>query len=273
MQTKNILRFIMFMTLACSNLIANVHPALAQKAAEERVGFSLLSQSEIGLQGPLDTRSFRFNLPATWELLEGGQLHLNFDVSFNAGSAVGESSSQPIAGYLQVTLNNTPLGTITLDNRGENTVDLTIYLSTWKLKDPTASHDLEFNLRSPGPCNTTSMTNASPLAGLNVVVHPTSYFLLPHRAAPMAADLRRLPYPIYQDSFVADKALLVIPDHPTELELQAAFMTSAVFGRLSDGNLGLETSTLSTLDPARSAGSHIIFVGQPAAFPQLDTAT
>src|SRR5215207_626984 len=273
MKAKNIIQFIMCISLGCSTLLANVHPAFAQNAAEERVDFSLLSQSEIGLQGPLDTRSFRFNLPATWELLEGGQLHLNFDVSFNAGSAVGESSSQPIAGYLQVTLNNTPLGTITLDKRGENTVDLTIYLSTWQLKDPTASHDLEFNLRSPGPCNTTSMTNASPLAGLNVIIHPTSYFLLPHRSAPMTADLRRLPYPLYQDSFVADQAFLVMPDHPTELELQAAFTTSAVFGRLSDGNLVLETSTISKLDPARFADSHIIFVGQPSAFPQLDKAT
>src|SRR6266540_6700525 len=136
MKTKNIIRFVMFIILVCSTLIASAQPALAQTTPEEMVNFSLLSQTEIGLQGPLDTRSFRFNLPATWQLLEGGQLHLDFDVSFNDGStAVNELSSHPIAGYLQVTLNNTPLGTITIDRSGKNSVDLAIYLSAWKLKD------------------------------------------------------------------------------------------------------------------------------------------
>ena len=275
MKTQKFVQYSLFFVLVFSLVIAGVQPVVAQDNSGNIVTFTLLGQKEISLQGPLDVQSFSFNLPADWELQDGGQLHINYNTFFsdNANSVAG-SNVVTVAGYIQVTLNNSPVGTIVLDTRGENSVDLPISLSAWTLTDPlNVTRSLQFYLRTAEQCHPTSNVNPNPQAGLSVIIRPSSYFLLPHSPAAIVTDLRRLPYPIYQDSFIPDKAVLVMPDNPSEAELQAAFTASAAFGRLSGGKLALGTTTVGKLDPARLADSDIIFVGKPAAFPQLSQAT
>ena len=273
MNINKILRMTIYILLLSSILAMNIHPAQAEKE-EDNVTFVMMGEDEISLQGPSDIKSFTFNLPATWEIEDGAQLYLSFNTTFNASSAstTGESINS-VAGYLHVMLNETPLGTILLDQQGETTIELPLYPSAWNDLDPTDPHRLEFTLRTPGPCNDSYADYASSFnGGLGVLIHSTSYLYLPHRLKPIVTDLRRLPYPIYQNSFLPDSAVLVMQDNPSEKELAAVLTTSAVFGRLTEGLLTLETLTASELTATYLENSHIIFVGKPSSFPSLDLA-
>lgn len=273
MKTNKLFQVVTFILLVCSILGLSIYPAQAQ-SEEDNISFALLSQDEISLQGPSDIASFTFNLPATWEVKDGARLYLSFNTTFNASStAMTGTSENSVAGYLQVTLNETRIGTILLDQQGEITVELPLLLSAWNDLDPALPHRLEFTLRTPGPCNDSYADYASSFnGGLGVLIHPTSYLYLPHTLKPMVTDLRRLPYPIYQDSFLPDKAILLIPDQPTNMELSAVLTTAAVFGRMTEGNLALETLVSSEITQPQLESSHLIFVGKASAFPQLKQA-
>lgn len=273
MNMNKILRVATFILLLFSVLAMNIQPAQAQ-SDEDNVTFALMGEDEISLQGPSDIKSFTYNLPATWEIKDGARLYLKFNTTFNiSSSSLVGANNNSVAGYLQVTLNETSLGTILLDQQGETTVELPLYLSAWNDFDPTHPHRLEFTLRTPGPCNDSYAEYASSFnGGLGLLIHPTSYLYLPHHIKPMVTDLRRLPYPLYQDSFLPDSAILVMPDTPSEKELAAVLTTSAVFGRLTEGSLALETITESELSSTHLENSHIIFVGKPSPQSSLDLA-
>lgn len=264
----------MLMILVFSGFAASFDPANAQSTtSEDQVSFSLLGQRDISLQGPLDSRSFSFRIPADWKLSNDGQLHLDYSAFFDSSSMAGDAGSNPAAGYLLVTINGIAIGTVTINQQGENSVDIPIPTSVWEQIDPTASSIVELGVRTPGPCNDAYQTSANGTGSLSVVVHPTSYFLLPHQANPLVPDLRQLPYPIFQDSFIPDSAILVLPDQPSEKGLQAGLVAAAAFGKLTEGALSLGTTTAGKLDPARLKDSHLIFVGIPSEFPQLDQVT
>lgn len=273
MKVQRIIRLVVFVSLTCNVLFINHGSVFAQTDTGNIVTFTTLGQKEIGLQGPLDVQSFSFHVPADWEFLAGGQLHLDFSTFFNGNNSSSNSGVLPVAGYLEIALNGTPLATLALNQVGDNSIDIPLYTDVWHVTDPTVSSRLEFTVRTPGPCNTAFMNSSGPLGGLNVVIHPSSYLDLPHKIAPLAVDLRLLPYPIFQNSFMSDTAVLVIPNNPTEKELQAAFITSAVLGRLSQGLLQLSTVTIGVLDQAHLTDSHLIFVGEPSSFPILSQAT
>ncbi|MBI3739648.1 MAG: cellulose biosynthesis cyclic di-GMP-binding regulatory protein BcsB [Chloroflexi bacterium] len=275
MKTQILVRMALFILIVTGLLAGNFQPGLAQQAVGDIVSFSQLSQKEIVLQGPLDIQSFAFNLPADWEIIDGSQLHVNYNAFFNdTAASAANPNGITVAGYIQVTLNDVPVGTIVLDNRGENSIDLPIPNIAWATSDPKkTTRSLQFYLKTAEECHPTSGYVTNPQTGLSVIVRSSSYFLLPHRQAPIVTDLRRLPYPIYQDSFLPDAAVLVMPDNPTEAELQAVLTTSAVFGRMTGNLLTLKTVAVSRLDSASLTDSHLIFVGKPSSFPQLSQAT
>ena len=77
------MQLVTLIILICSSFAANYDSAKAQTATpEDQVSFSLLGQDEISLQGPVDSKSFSFRLPADWEMLAGGQLHLEYSAFF-----------------------------------------------------------------------------------------------------------------------------------------------------------------------------------------------
>lgn len=275
MKIPNFVRMTLFILMTASLLAGNFQPGLAQQPAGDIVSFSQLTQREVTLQGPLDIQSFAFNLPADWEILDGSQLRVNYNAFFNdTAASAANPNGVTVAGYIQVTLNDVPIGTIVLDRRGENSIDLPIPTSAWATPDPQKrTRSLQFFLKSAEQCNRTNAYAANPQVGLSVIVRSSSYFVLPRRQAPIATDLRRLPYPIFQDSFLPDTATLVMPDNPTEPELQAALTTSAALGRMTGNRLGLKTVAASKLDSSSLTDSHLIFVGKPSSFPQLPQAT
>ncbi len=103
-----------------------------------------------------------------------------------------------------------------------------------------------------------------------LTVKADSYFSLPHTAQEVAANLNSLPMPFYQfSSIVPNQVTLVVPDTPTEKELEAALIVAAGFGRMTANSLQLGVVTTSQLTDTIRKNSHLIYVGKGGSIPAL----
>jgi hypothetical protein len=214
---------------------------------------SLTDFSDQLLQSPYDTTRFSFGLPPSWELTEGAEIQLDLTSSWNHDMAMG--------GILEVYFNGMALDAVTVDWEGSRTVTVPIPAEALIPFRSDGRHEFRAILDTDFVCESNLQTT--------VIIHPQSRFVLPHRLVTPSIDLRSLPRPIYQGSFLPDTAILVVPDEPTQDELQAAITVAAGFGKMTGGNLGLELVPVGKLTPDLENANHLIFVGKPAGFPML----
>lgn len=230
--------------------------------------FTQLRQSEIQLTGPYDSASIVFSLPASWALNAGAELNLSFGAIFNTNS---QSQSDVLllgGGLLTIRLNNVVVATISLDEIGEVEHNFAIPVDALVSNRNDGRMTLEFILNSGDSCYIFG-------AHTDVFIHPTSYLVLPHRAVTPSTNLVDFPRPIFQNSFIPDSALLIIPDQPSAAELQAALTVAAGLGKLGRNTIKLDLTTLSNFvnEQASSAAAtenHLIFVGKVVSIPLLN---
>jgi cellulose synthase operon protein B len=237
-------------------------------AGEEAVSFARLGKPEYSLRGPFDAAYVDFSLPADWELRGGASLQLHLAL-FVAGTSSAEGTptagaGRAFGGTLQVQLNNITLGTVLLDQGGERAITIPISSTALLAPREDGRHVLSMLLDTHEPCGSEQFTT--------LVIRPSSSLALPHRAVAPPTDLALLPRPIYQRAFQPDTATVVVPDAPTDGELQAALAVAAGFGRMTDGRLMLSLVPIGRLTDDMRDNAHLIFVGKPAAFPILDAA-
>jgi hypothetical protein len=238
----------------------------------EVVTFSLLGFKDRTMRGPYDQSSVVFSLPADWRLTEGAKVEITFSTSFSgSGAPLTRSGSTPVgaqsaviySGSLEMVFNGVSLGAVVLDRAGERTVTLPIPLTALTTPSRSGRSTLQFVLNTVG-CEFDWQTT--------VVIQATSRFILPHQFASPLMDLKLLPRPVYQASFVADAALLIVPNKPTPTELQAALAVAAGFGRMSLGKLTLTLLEVGKLSVEQQKAHHLIFVGNAEDFPILNSA-
>jgi hypothetical protein len=239
-------------------LVSSLPSDVLQLANPDVVTFSQLRQSEIQLNGPYDSKSIYFIIPADWNLKEGIQLDLFVGVSFNSG--LKDQGNVIGGGTLTVLLNNIVLDAAPLNDVGETEIKINIPVSTALSNDGAMS--VRFVLDSGTSCR---------IVGWNttVYIHSTSYFNLPHDIVRPSTSLVNFPRPIIQNSFLPDSALLIVPDKPTAAELQAALTVAAGIGNLSWSGLELDMITMSNLKEDLTK-AHLIFIGKASSFPLLD---
>ena len=231
------------------------------------VTFEMVGQHEIQLLGPFDSASFLLTLPANWKLTTGSSLDLRLAVIFNVLSAGRTSSNQAptnalaAGGTLSVTLNNTLIAVIPLDQPGEVQQVIQIPDSALTSTRPDGRLLVTIGLDARFSCYGNQQ--------MSVSVHPTSTFTLPHDSTILSTNLANFPQPIYQGSFVQDSAILAIPDQPTAADLQAALTVAAGLGNLSAGGLLLDIVPLGQLTPTLQADNHLIFVGKASSLQAL----
>ncbi len=229
----------------------------------EIVSFSTLGLGESVLRGPFDELTFSFSPPASWAFTEGAEFHLDTLTFFsNAIGTPAPGPSNEYAGSVEITLNDNVLGTLLIDQLGERTD--TIPISVEALNPVRADGRHELTIKFDGSTTCENPQQAS------VIIHPTSLMILPHELVAPSTDLRRLPRPIFQDAFVPDTALIIVPAQPTAEELRAALAVVAGFGEMTKTNLGMTLIPVDQLTPQLQALHHLIFVGMPGAFPMLD---
>ena len=227
----------------------------------------LLSQidpNEIQLNGPFDSNSLTFGLPASWRLEAGGKLELNLAVSFNTvAKAAGATAPLVQGGTLSVQLNGVTVGVVSLDTVGEVAYAFDLPADSLISQRADGRMELRFVLDSGISCYVNQQ--------MTVFIHTSSRFSLPHAEVSPDTSLLNFPRPIYQDSVFPEAALVVIPDQPSAAELRAALTVAAGLGNLTGNKLVQDLTTISQLTPEQQAANHIVLVGKAAGLPLLDT--
>lgn len=215
------------------------------------------------LQGWLDSLNFNLVIPSTWELVDGAAIELDLIASIRDNYG---TTNNVFGGWLAVEFNGVPLEPILLSEQGEQTIRLPIPASALISQNNRGRYPITITLRNGNSCNSEQSVMT------NVAVRASSRFILPHRIVPPTTDLRELPRPIRQGSFLADEALLVVPDEPTSDEMQAALIMAAGFGRMAWG-LSLELLPASKVTADMRDSMHLILVGNIANLPFMDEIT
>jgi len=225
-----------------------------------KVPFTIFQKEDIPLSGTFDSVYLPFAVPNSWALSTGAELHLDITVNQN-----GISSSEfgyPLVtggGTLTIYLNNTVLGVLNLNENGNVQTDLPIPLEAFT-SDGRAAFYAE--LESGDFCYVDK--------DFSLLIHPTSFFTLPHSIVAPVPDIVNLPKILYQGTFVQESALIVLPDKPSAAELQAALTVAGGLGIISGNSLPIDATTISALTPEQKSSNHLVLVGKPSAFTILE---
>ena len=231
-------------------------------ASGDQIAFSQLITSDITLTGPFDSNSFLFGLPAAWQLTRGPRLDLAMAVSFNTAIASNGKYNLGAAGTLTIQMNNEILAVVPLNQLGEIVLHFTVPLKAMQSTRTDGLMELRFSLDSGWTCDYNE--------NMVVVIHNSSVITLPHQLSAPNTDLLKFPAPIFQQGLTfSDSALVIIPDHPSAVELQSALTVAAGFGNLTAGGLALDLATMGQLTPQQVTNNHLILVGRAQSLSPL----
>jgi cellulose synthase operon protein B len=269
---KTLFRIGILFTLLSSLLLTTALPGLAQAELPPTetpeplpplesgyLPFWALGKEDIVMRGPFDSADVRFTTPTSWKLEPGAMLSVVLSASFSTSDSFPSGSS---IASVNITLNNERVGTVFLSSAEEQVFTLAIPEKALTTSRQDGRHVLEFSLDASIDCDYPHQTT--------VIVHSSSVLNFPITLVPAATDLSILPRPFYQDdSFLPETSLLIIPDSPSDIELQSALTVSAAFGRMSSGRMDLQLLPVSELSDELRASSHLIFVGDDASLSDL----
>lgn len=226
------------------------------------------------MNGPYDYLRIRFNLPETWLLKDATNVQLKIRNIVSSANPISESELVAATGAtLDINFNSKWVKTLTLDWTGEQLV--TIPIPADMLINPTGQYNLSLYLDAGIDCLYDHQTT--------VVISADSVIELKHDMVEPKIDLTQFPSPIYQaNSLVQSGALvatvggssvlLVMPDKPSQGELQAALTLSAGLSYLSRGNLVVDIVPVSGLTDDIKRTNNLVFVGKGADFGVLAEA-
>lgn len=232
----------------------------SQQEQEDLYPLSELGFNDTRLIGPYDSTGVQVSFPEEWAFNLAGSLHLEYSVSV---SGYGDDEAENvIAGVLDFSVNNNFVASILLDQTGEQVVEID-FSANDLLTDPDDGRlEFDFDLISEESCTDDFE--------VTVTIRETSFLYLPHTQTSPPLDLTVFPRPLFQpNSFFDRRAVMVLPNNPTEFELQAAMDVSAGLGNLTNGDLILEVVTSSALSAQQLNSGNLIFVGNPGSFPRL----
>jgi hypothetical protein len=227
------------------------------------ITFSQFLQEDIFLSGPFDASNVYFSLPLSWRLTPGAQLNLSMTVTLSQTGQTTINAVQAAAGNITVTLNDVFVGLVPIESSGKSSFQLNIPENALLAQKIDGQYKLRFFLRSSGTCQFDENTL--------IVIHTDSSLNLPHEASLPDTSLINFPSPIFQaDAVFTTPVVVVIPDHPTTVELQSAMTVAAGLGNISSGRLGMDVNLVSHLTQDQIANNNLIFIGKAASQPISD---
>ena len=260
--TQKIVRAIITLITLVSLCLGVTGTAYAQETSGDRVTFSQIYSGTRTLRGPQESTSMGFRLPPHWDIPTGGQLNLSFTMLL-FGSGFSETTNPYFKAIVNVTLNNISIGSTIVDKEGVQSVSLPIPPEAWQAVKEDGINDITIQLVTNDQCGGASI----------LTIDSSSFLTIPHGTIVPVTDLRTLPWPIYQNSFYPDAAVLVLPDNPSVGDLKAAVTVAAGFGRYTGGDILLTTITASALTDTIENTSNLVFIGKANAFSQLKDVT
>jgi cellulose synthase operon protein B len=243
--------------------------------------FANLGQVDQVMNGPYDYTQVRFSLPNNWMLSAGGvlQLHLNNTFSNLSGLTTNELI-QATGATLDIGVNDNWVTTVILDWNGDKTISIPISASTLAAVTD-GQYYIYMSLDASLDCQIDHQST--------IVVLSDSALYLPHKMITPTIDLVKFPDPLYQANTInpsniaassstavttsvvtAATAIIVTPDNPDAAEMKSALIVSAGLGRLTEGNLPVNTIPVSKLTDQMKKTSHLVFVGKGTGFTPLN---
>jgi hypothetical protein len=227
------------------------------------VPFRVFEDEDIPLSGPYDSAYETFAIPNSWALSPGAELHLDMTVNYNKISS--SDFGYPLAvggGKLTLYLNDTLLGVLNLNENGNIQAVLPLPPKAFVSNRSDGRMAFYAELDAGDFCYVDE--------DFSLIIHPTSYFSLPHGIEAPAPEIINLSKILYQGTFVQESALIVLPNQPSVAELQAALTVAGGLGNISGNDLQIDTTTMSALTPEQQSSNNLILVGRPSAFTNLD---
>ncbi|MHC1785294.1 MAG: cellulose biosynthesis cyclic di-GMP-binding regulatory protein BcsB [Anaerolineaceae bacterium] len=238
-------------------------PELAALERGENVSFRVLEARDSSMIGPYDSYYLDVGIPSTWKLTSGAKLNLklNLDITI-APEAEGVYRSW-LGPRLDIYFDNIFITSLRVTDDGDYTFEIPLPVS--QLQPVRAgSHFLYMYLDAAYDCEFDQSTV--------LTVKADSFFTLPHDSVKLTPNLNNLPRPFYQfSSFLPNQVTLVVPDNPTDTELEAALTVAAGFGRMTANTLELAAVPISQLSETLKKNSHLIYVGKAGSIPALSS--
>lgn len=231
--------------------------ASSADAGDDTFSFAELGAERIVLQTGSQQSTIGLTIPAHWQLTEGAELVLDVNTLIHENNI---PTNEVFGGWLLVEFNGVLLEEIPLEQNGTQTFQFTLPAEALTSEDGYGRYALKFSLQTNFGCNSNQDTT--------ITVLPSSTVTLPHQIVAPPVDLNLLPYPIQQNSFLPDEAVLLLPDTPTAAELEAVLILASGLGRMMP-NTNLILSTVGELTPELRDAHHIIAVGTEDNLPLL----
>jgi hypothetical protein len=211
--------------------------------------------------GPFDAADLQFSLPSEWLLASGSAITIKYTVKM-PDSEYSKIKSTSLISYMYIHLNYEQIGFIPISKPGEFQVKIPV--SQWvtpPLIDD--SYLLEIIYKNDSGCINDN--------GITVLIDPMSSITFAPIERTTAPLLEKLPRPFYlTNSVIQDYATtIVLPDNPSEAELQAAMTTSAAMGSLSKSSGDISLVSTATLTDEIKQNNHLILVGKSLSLPLL----
>lgn len=222
----------------------------------EQFGFD-----EITMRGPFAADGYYFDLPAVWKMKPGASMQLTLDTYYTGPDS--DAAASPRANYggsLEIQYNYITIARVDLIE-GRTQVEIPIPIEAISRYESSQGHAIQFILDSGINCEVDSSTT--------LVIRSTSQLYMPHDLIAPPVDLRLLPAPFSQDSFNPNTAVMIIPNQPTEGELQAALSVFAGFGSMTYNGLSIVLMPVDQVTEDILEGANLIFVGKADGLPLL----
>jgi hypothetical protein len=225
--------------------------------------FSDLGVVETRLFSPVDSTRILFSVPSNWRLASGGMLELHFDVLLSGLDLAGaQGVTAIVGGDLIIRFNGVIIGVINAGEAGSFVRQFPIPDEALVSIREDGRHTLLLDFDAQMSCYYDLEAT--------VIIKPTSSFDLYYQEDSPQLDFTRLPSPFYlNNSILPESTLLVVPDNPDQLELQAAMNVAAGLGSIIDDEYNLQMVNYGALDDVRRAQNHLIFVGLAEQFGGL----
>ncbi|HEU0293798.1 MAG TPA: cellulose biosynthesis cyclic di-GMP-binding regulatory protein BcsB, partial [Anaerolineales bacterium] len=219
-------------------------------------------ETNIELHGPYDSNSVRFELPATWEPQSGVELNLEIS-SFVTSESISAATNQTLGASLDVYFNDKLQESIPLQDGKGVFYNVPISPDAVATPDSNGRHKITFFLDAALDCDLDFHKTT-------VSISVNSEVLFPYIEKELSLDLRRLPWPIYQETGVEkSSAVIVLPESPSADELQSGLIVAGTLGRMTQGNLPVTMVSNDQLTDDLKNRSHVVLIGKPSAFPDL----
>ena len=270
---SRILKIIFLAVLLVLITVSTASPMMAKQAEKpvlsnpyqesQVITFQDLGFEDFVMFGPFATDQFEFGVPANWKYAQAGQLVLKLKPEF-LGSDVPllSTADDGFIAMLRVFYNDHRVYEVGLNPGQDQEITIPIPIEILNDIQKDGRNKIEFSFLSELSCDYDILAS--------LVIDKTSYISLPYEITPSELDLRNFPRPLYQrDSIVHNSVGIVMPDDPSDEELEAVMAVSAAMGSLTRSNIPLDVFTFSELSQDAAGMHHLIIIGTSARVSSL----